>query len=135
MKNNLKIWLAIGLVLVMAIAVTGCTTTTGPALTMEAKYVSTTTIAGTPAVKINATIDNHHAGTIKVSSSNFLLMGSDGTSHKSVATSAGLSSADIVIDNGEGSWTLMSFYLTPGTHPQELTYFDGTNKVTCNVEM
>ena len=134
MKNKLKIGFGIVLVMmVMAVAVTGCTTSnigsTGTALTMSARQVSSTTLYGEPVVKINATIHNDHAGTVRLSSNNFELMDSTSRVHAPIVSS----SSGITVENGEGAWMQVSFYIVDGSHPTELTYYDGTNKVTCSV--
>jgi hypothetical protein len=102
---------------------------------MTAKLMSTNTsvVTGGPVAKINATITNENAGTIRISSSNFLLEDSNTSVHKPVSASAGMSSTDVVVDNGEGAWMQMNFYIDAGSHPTELTYFDGTNKVVSPV--
>ena len=135
-KNKLKIGLALGLVLVMAVAVTGCTTsnTSTPstsALTMTAKQVSTSTLNGEPVAKINATIQNEHAGTIRLTRSNFELEDYSSQVHSPISTSGG----GITIDNGEGAWMQTSFYIAEGSHPTKLTSYDGTNKVVCSVDL
>lgn len=129
MNNLFKAGLVVSIVIVLAIAVTGCTTTSKPALMMNAKQTSSGTLYGQAIVKVNATVENDHAGNIRITSNNFEMLDSSGAVHQAL----GSTTAGITISNGESSWTLMTFYIEQGAHPTEMTYFDGNNKVTCPV--
>ena len=132
-------WLKIGVIasilLILVVTTSGCVSTPPialpgtPALTMTARQVDTSTLFGAQTVKIRAEIQNEHAGTIRLSTSNFLLTDSSDGVHKTISSY----SADNVVDNGEGVWFEATFYITAGSHPTELTYFDGTNKMVCPV--
>jgi hypothetical protein len=132
MNNKLKIGLFVGVILVMLVAVTGCTTsnTSGPALTMTAKLEKTITVAGAPAVMINASITDNHAGNIRLVGTNFEMEDSTSTIHGPITNTG----SGVTLENGDSAWMLRSYYIEAGSHPVTLTYFDGTNKMTCQVE-
>lgn len=128
MKNSFKAVLAIGLVLVLAVGVTGCTTTSGPAIKMEAFKVGASEYAGVSYVKLNVSITNDHAGTVRIATSNFLLDDSTGQVNMPVNPSH-----ETVLTNGHSAVATINFPIADGSHPQTLKYFDGTNEVECTV--
>jgi hypothetical protein len=98
---------------------------------MSAKTISTNTssYSGYDIAKVNMTVNNEHAGTIRVTDSNFELQDSTTAVHSPITTSGG----GITISEGESAYMQRSFYIVEGSHPTELTYYDGTNKVVCPV--
>ena len=128
MKKRFKGVLAVGLVLMMAVAVTGCTSTSGTAIQMSVFKVTTTEYSGTTYATLNVSVLNDHAGTVRISTSNFLLDDSTGqvNDHTGTAKTA-------VLDNGDSAIVTITFPIAAGSHPQTLKYFDGTNKAECTV--
>jgi hypothetical protein len=136
MKNTLKIGFMVASVLVMSLAVAGCTSntsnTSGQALTIAA----TTTPAnatlknyyGNNVVVVNATITNNNAGTFKISSDNFYLSDSGGYTHQPLNTPNTAMS-----DSNAYTWMWLYFRLDSGTTPASLRYYDGTHDVSCSV--
>jgi|GEM_PF-2963130 hypothetical protein len=147
MKRKLLAGVGIALVLLLVVATCGCTSTSNnsssattastpstPALTLTAQNVGTTTAAdGSPIVEINATITNNHAGTLQTSSGYFYLQDSSGAVTRTMTIQAGGVGAQNVLNNGETGWTDMHFNITPGSHPTQLTYYDGTHNLVCSI--
>src|ERR1019366_6724845 len=139
MKNNLKIGLAVALVLVMSLAVAGCTNNTsnggnqgGQALTLSATQVpandSVVAYYGNGVVVVNATVANNNAGTFKISSDNFYLGDSGGYSHQALGTAHSDMS-----DSNTFTWMWLYFSLNSGMTPASLRYYDGTHDISCSV--
>ena len=116
----------IGIVIVMSVA--GCTST-GPALSMHKTSVTKVTYLGYQAYRVNASIYNEHAGTLKIDTNNFILSDSNSYTNTPVATAHSV----IILENGEAASVSIVFIVTDGTTPSELTYYDGTNKVVCSI--
>jgi hypothetical protein len=130
MNNLFKAGLVVSIVIVLAISVTGCTfLNSSPTLLMHAKQDGSDTLYGRAVVRMNVTVFDAHAGNIRITSNNFEMQDSSGAVHQSL----GSTSAGVTLSNGDSSVTLMTFYIEPGAHPTEMTYFDGNNKVTCSV--
>jgi hypothetical protein len=144
MKNNLKIGLVVTLVLVMSLAIAGCSSNNGTsnngtsnsgsdqALVLTATQIpvndTITSYYGNNVVQINATITNNNAGTFKTSTDNFYLQDSSGhtsTPVNSVRTD--------VSDNGYYITMPLYFTVTSGATPSSLRYYDATHDISCSV--
>jgi uncharacterized protein YcfL len=126
MKNTLKIGLIVASVLVMSLAIAGCTSSnstsnsgSNQALVLTATQIpvndTITSYYGNNVVQINATITNNNAGTFKTSTDNFYLQDSSGHTSNPVN-----SVRTDVSDNG--------YYITI-----PLRYYDGTHDISCSV--
>ncbi|MFZ0011854.1 MAG: hypothetical protein WAL97_08120 [Halobacteriota archaeon] len=124
-----------------SLLVSGCTSpttspttsnnsTTSPALTMTATYKQDDHDAYTGTTfNVTAVVYNDHAGTLKLSTDNFILSDSAGYTH----TALGTRPAVVLSENGESDFLWMHFQVSAGTTPSNLTYYDGTNKVECTI--
>ena len=139
MKNILKVGLAVALVLVMSLAIAGCTSNNSTsnsgseqALVMTAKQVPVNSTIksyyGNSVVQINATITNNNAGTFKTSTDNFYLQDSSGhTSNPLNPARTGVSDTDYYV-------TIPLFFtVSSGATPSSLRYYDGTRDISCSV--
>jgi len=129
--------IAVLFLVVASLLVSGCTSpttsntsTTGPALTMSARWQSHEyDVYNGETVTINATVNNEHAGTLKLSTDNFLMQDSARYEH----TALGNKPAVTIVENGEYSVFTIHFPIGAGASPTALTYYDGTNKVDCTI--
>jgi hypothetical protein len=84
--------------------------------------------SGYGAIMINATINNRHAGTFKLSTNNFFLTASNSRFYQPVG---GVFTS--VSDNDHYNWFLLPFQLDAGATPTTLRYYDGTHDLSCTV--
>jgi hypothetical protein len=133
-KIALKMFLVLGLPAVLIVSVSGCTSNTSNnsaisiAATQAPVPANVTAYYG-EVIGINVTVNNDHAGTLKISTDNFYLTDSGNRVTQPVS-----STVTWVTHSGERGWTdVMYFRISPGTQPSKLEYSDGTNDVTCQV--
>ena len=129
--KKIKCVLVVGALLIFGAV--GCTSpsnpVTGPALTMSATYANGNYSAYYgQIIVVTADVTNNHAGTLKLSTDNFIMQDSKGYTHTTIGHPAVM-----LLENSEGATPTINFQTTAGAIPSSLTYYDGTNKITCTI--